>query len=285
MIIDFLKSKYATELSIDCITIDESPSFFQGNEPCQVSFYELIFVTEGQGRVKLEREEITFEAGTILLFPQNKWRQWLSAPNSFNAYVLLFEEEFINNFFNDSLYLYRFHFFYNTSTPSFIKVDEETFQRFIFKLQEVKTEINHLQADTEHLLRSLLYYMLIQINRSYEAHYGLTGSFYQDTIVLNFRKLLEQHIKKYQQVSDYAELLKVSKSKLNQTLKSYFGKNCSELIRDRLLVEIKRALLFSSKSISEIAYELNFSEPANFSRYFQRATQYSPLAYRQKYAN
>ena len=53
----------------------------------------------------------------------------------------------------------------------------------------------------------------------------------------------------------------ISKTYLNQKLKS-FGKSASDLIKIRILIEAKKELIYTNLSVSEIAYKLNFSEPA-----------------------
>ena len=284
MKIDFLKNKYDKALSIDCLKIDQHKGLILDDRPFFATFYESIFITEGRGVFKLDNETIPFAPGTILLLPPNGWRHWKEVHTKVNGYFLVFEEEFIAQFFNDALYLYRFHFFNNTHTPSFVEFDLPSFQAVITKLDEIQQEINSLKSDSEHLLRSLLYYLLILINRKYEATFALKGSYFQDTLTLRFRKLLEENIRTHHQVNDYAQMLQVSRSHLNKVLKSHFGKSCSALIKERLLVEIKKELAFSTKTIAEISFELHFSEPANFIRFFQTTTGLSPKAFRQQNA-
>ena len=60
----------------------------------------------------------------------------------------------------------------------------------------------------------------------------------------------------------------------------YYGKSCSEIIKDRLTTEIKKALMFSDKTVSEIAYDLNFSEPGNMNRFFKKMVNITPLEHR-----
>jgi len=108
----------------------------------------------------------------------------------------------------------------------------------------------------------------------------VSDSFYQETLVMKFRQLLEMHIKSNQRVSEYSEMLQVSTTHLNKLLKKYFGKSCSQIIKERLVVEVKKGLLFSDKSISEISNELGFSELPNFTRFCHQHLGKSPKAFR-----
>ncbi|MCI4669597.1 MAG: AraC family transcriptional regulator [Bacteroidia bacterium] len=276
----FYRDKYQTELLIDCFEKSKTLMLKGPTKPFLITFYEIIFVTAGQGKFALNDEQIEVKAGTILLLPPNKWRQWVEMDKNFDGIYLIFEEEFISTFFNDALFLYRFHYFYNTSSPSYVSAETGDLARFMASLNEIRLEIKSLKADSNHLLRALLYLLLIHINRLYERNFDIKGDFYEDTLILKFRRLLEQNLKSKQRVSEYAQMLEVSQSHLNKLLKSYFGKSCSEIIKERLLIEVKKELLFTKKNLSEIAFELGFSEPSNFNRFFREMTGLTPKSYR-----
>ncbi len=277
---DFRKYKYEKELLIDCEQISNNKHFVKDNTPFHVSFHEIFFLTKGKGIFKLDDESIAFRKGTIIMLPPHKRRQWAAIDESFDGFFLIFEEEFITNFFNDALFLFRLHYFYNHSTPSFIQANRDSFEKLITKLKEVQKELKGLRKDSHHLLRSLLYYLLIKINRMYEREFDLKDELYQDGLTLRFRKVLEERIRTNHKVSDYAEKLNVSRSHLNKVVKKYFGKSCSEIIKDRLVAEIKKDLLFSDKTVAQISYALDFSEPGNCTRFFKKRTHLTPHQYR-----
>ena len=56
-------------------------------------------------------------------------------------------------------------------------------------------------------------------------------------------------------------------------MENEFGVTASQLLKQRLLVEIKNELLFTDYNIKEIAYRLNFSEPQHLMRFFKQQTQ------------
>ncbi|WP_343486211.1 AraC family transcriptional regulator [Allomuricauda sp. d1] len=280
MKVDFLRKKYDRELLIDCFEMRENLNVNKSTQPFWVTFYEIIFFTSGFGEFRIDEEIVSFKKGTVLLLPPNKWRQWLHLSDDTDALFLIFEEEFISRFFNDALYLYRFAYFYNTDTPSYVNLTDCEMGVMSQKLMEVQQELKSLKDDSRHFLRALLYYILIQLNREYQTAHSISKTFYREQLVLQFRKLLEKHIIEKQRVVDYAQLLQVSTSHLNKKLKLFLGKNCSELIKERLLLEIKKQLLFSKKTISEISYGLNFSEPSNFNRFFHTMTKMTPKQFR-----
>ena len=64
-------------------------------------------------------------------------------------------------------------------------------------------------------------------------------------------------------------------------MKKYFGKTLTEMIFERIIIEAKRELYLTSKSIREIAFELGFSDEFYFSRFFKNSTDISPSLYRE----
>lgn len=278
----FKKNKYGKELLIDCEKMTEVKSFTKNTTPFLVNFHEILFITKGKGVFRLDNERMRFAAGTLLLLPPNKWRQWEIIDKDIDGYFLIFEEKFISKFFNDQLFLYRFHYFYNNSTPSYIHLNQNEFTTFLKHLQDIKKELRNLTSDSEHFLRAILYILLIKINRTYSHTFKIKEQFFENNLTLRFRKLLEKEIRNHSDVSFYAQSLQVSKSHLNKTLKENLGMSTSKIIKERLIAEAKRALLYSELSISEIAYQLNFSEPSNFNRLFKEIVGVPPKLYRIK---
>lgn len=67
-------------------------------------------------------------------------------------------------------------------------------------------------------------------------------------------------------------MLGISRIFLNRVTKEQFNLTASEIIKQRLLIEIQNLLIHSNKTISEIAFELNFSEPNHLMRFFKSQT-------------
>ena len=61
-------------------------------------------------------------------------------------------------------------------------------------------------------------------------------------------------------------------------------KSALQMVHERVLLEAKRSLIYTVQTISEIAYELGFTDPAYFTRFFRRLTGLSPKQFREKQA-
>ena len=104
----------------------------------------------------------------------------------------------------------------------------------------------------------------------------------QELLVQDFLSLLEQHFRSLHSVSGYARLLTLTASHLTRCCRRVTGKSTSVLIQDRLVLESKRALVYTRMPVSELAYSLGFSDPAHFSKFFQLRTGFSPSEFRKK---
>ncbi|SHM25172.1 helix-turn-helix domain-containing protein [Chryseobacterium polytrichastri] len=103
-----------------------------------------------------------------------------------------------------------------------------------------------------------------------------------------YRKFLELVSTEYHQMHDvlyYAEKLLMTPRKLSDISKKKSGKGAKEIIAGQIIAESKRLLQFSAKTIKEIAYELSFSTPEQFSHFFKKYTNTSPLDYRKIFVN
>ncbi len=74
----------------------------------------------------------------------------------------------------------------------------------------------------------------------------------------------------------YAEILHVSERTLAEATKRALGKTPKEIVQDRLLLEAKRLLIHSDMAVADIAFHLNFEDPAYFGRFFRKRAAMSP---------
>ncbi|MEP7092614.1 MAG: helix-turn-helix domain-containing protein, partial [Flavobacterium sp.] len=87
-----------------------------------------------------------------------------------------------------------------------------------------------------------------------------------------FKQLLEMDIRDKQRIDYYAEVLNISRITINAYVKKQFNVTATELLKQRLLFEIKNDLIHSGKTVAEIAYDLHFSEPGHMMRFFKTQT-------------
>jgi AraC family transcriptional activator of pobA len=97
-----------------------------------------------------------------------------------------------------------------------------------------------------------------------------------------FTGFLEQHFVSLKRPVDYAGKLNISVSYLNECIKNATGFSVSHHIQQRVILEAKRLLYHSNKSVKEIASELGYDDYPYFSRLFTKVAGMPALAFRSK---
>ncbi len=103
-----------------------------------------------------------------------------------------------------------------------------------------------------------------------------------EIVTKSFRELLERNYTKHKRPTDYARQLNISTPYLNECIKETTGHSVSFHIQQRIILEAKRLLYHSSKSVKEIAYTLGYDDYPYFSRLFTKVTGISALTFRNK---
>ncbi|MGO1245666.1 MAG: AraC family transcriptional regulator [Sphingobacterium sp.] len=235
-------------------------------------YFEILFFKEAKGSLILNQQEIELKAGSIIFISPFQKRQWRLDTGNIQVTTLIFQEAFLNDFFADKLFTYRLLYFYQLVHPLEMNINKDELLKYCNLLAEIKMELLNSETDSAHIIRSLLYYLLQTLNRRYANQHGLSLLKSGNNVALLFKNLMEIHIKEKQRIGDYADMLGVSRISLNKAVNAQFNTTASQLLKQRLLFEIQNLLLHSNKTINEIAYELNFSEPNHLMRFFKMQT-------------
>lgn len=101
-------------------------------------------------------------------------------------------------------------------------------------------------------------------------------------IMKSFNQLLEKNYRNVKRPVWYARQLSISTHYLNESIKNATGLPVSRQIQDRVILEAKRLLLHTDKSVKEIAFELGYEDYPYFSRLFTKAAGMTALTFRNK---
>lgn len=103
-----------------------------------------------------------------------------------------------------------------------------------------------------------------------------------EMITKAFKTILESHFIVEKRPGAFAQKLNISTSYLNECVKHTTGYPVSHHIQQRIVLEAKRLLYHSDKSVKEIASELGYDDYPYFSRLFTKTTGMTALAFRNK---
>lgn len=131
-------------------------------------------------------------------------------------------------------------------------------------------------------MRALLALIAIEIGRQ-SASRARSGSMTlvpADATVEALKRLVEANFQKERQIGFYASALAMTPDRLNDHVKRAAGVTAGHLIRQRVLTEAKRELVFTGRPINDIAYALGFTDPSHFARFFRKQTGTTPQDFR-----
>ena len=248
-------------------------------------YFEILLFKKGRGHVVLNQQHVPVADNTVVFISPFQKRQWQLDPDHLEFTYLLFQEDFLNDFFADKLFAYRLLFFYQLDYPLGLAVPAAQILKYCGLLTEINAELRQMRPDSEHLIRSLLYYLLLGLNRSYADRHQLPLARPENHHAYHFKQLLERHITEKQRVAEYAALLGISRITLNKAVQAQFNVTATHLLKQRLVFEIKNALLHSEQPATEIAHALHFSEPNHLMRFFKAQTGQTTTEFLAAYRN
>ena len=158
---------------------------------------------------------------------------------------------------------------------------------------EVADSLRHIQILMEKeynntkgtylILKSLLKVFLlnlIRMNQNYFLHQDINQK-----RVYQFIMLMDEYYTTERKASFYSSKMGISEKRINQILKEKMHKTITQLLHDRLILEVDRMLMAGNMTIKEIAFCLNFDDPAYFSRFYKKQTGQTPEDFKKQIAN
>ena len=172
-------------------------------------------------------------------------------------------------------------FFGSDYTPV-IAVDEAEELRLNTLWEVLAEEFGTVDRNQEEMLRILLKRFIIRATRLARRQLVKTElPAAQLDLLRAFNVLVEEHFRSRRQVADYAALLHRSPKTITNLFSLHSGKSPLQIIHDRIALEARRLLLYSGKSSKEIAHDLGFGDPAQFSRFFKKQMGVTAQAFRE----
>lgn len=131
-------------------------------------------------------------------------------------------------------------------------------------------------------LRCLLTLTLVEIVRTIILDKTLIADHLSEneSKALQFIELVNKHYNEHKGISFYADILGITTTRLNRILQMVLNQSPYEFLANRLVLEAKRNIRYTSMNANQIAYNLGFKDPAYFSRFFKKYTGYTPMKFR-----
>lgn len=265
-----LNESFSTELlRFDTFTL---------HQPYRPDYNSILFITDGEATVLLDDEKVSVTKNSLLLIAKNQ--VYCFTENTTVGYFLQF-----GNCFWDKTPI-------SASNCKAVLFDSGSSSRLMQPNSTDLPELNLLftvilndfegphYSNKQDALAAYLKILVIKI-ANIHALLNKEATLYDTKLVQNFRSLVEKDSSTSHNVSGYAQKLGISPRKLQEVCKAQ-GTGAKEIINGHIIAEAKRLLHFSSQPIKEIAAGLGFASPYQFSAFFKKHTNNSPVSYRQQ---
>jgi AraC family transcriptional regulator, transcriptional activator of pobA len=259
----------------------EDNSFFDHIQ--RNNYFSLIWVKEGEGKIKADFAEYDFAANSLFAFsPYQPYM--IIAKKPVKGVAIYFHPEFFC--------IYKHHkevscngvLYNNIYNPPFVKVDDASAATLQMLCEQIKTEMQNTELAQYELLVSYLKIFLITASRLKVQQHQQAAEEMKDNkepfILQKLKDAIEENFKIKHSPADYAEMLYITPKALAKITKNHFNKTLSSLINERIIIEAKRELYLTDKTVKEIAYELGYEDEYYFSRFFKVNADVSPQLYR-----
>lgn len=246
------------------------------------NYFTLILITSGKGLAKVDLCEYSFEENTMFAFyPYQPFM--LASEESLTGISIQFHHDFFCIYRNHKEIAANGILFNNIYQQPFILLDQNNKQTLLNIVSEIVTELKMEALRKDEVLVSYLKILLVLATRIKLEQQNIKDINQNDKqllIIQNLRNAIEDHFRTKHSASEYADMLHVTPVVLARAAKNHFNMTLSDLITERIIVEAKRELYLTNKTVKEIAYELGYDDEYYFSRVFKGKTDISPQLYR-----
>ncbi|KFF07788.1 helix-turn-helix domain-containing protein [Chryseobacterium luteum] len=191
-------------------------------------------------------------------------------------YTIAFSSSFYERSTKDSLFL-NSQLFFNYNSDIFVAPflnKEEMKVIFMERMKNFQLKDKSLYISAAHnaierlILDAFLHVSTDEIKKDLKFEY----LYY----VNKFKVILQRDYKTAKKVTYYASELNITARKLTEATEYILGKTAKQVIIEKLINEFEKSIHFSNHTISEISYDLGFSDEGNFSNFIKKHTGKNP---------
>lgn len=244
------------------------------------NYYSLLILSECSLKLLVDFSEYQLEGSyMICLAPYQP--HMLTSDEKCSGILLNFHPDFFCTYRHQNEVETEGVLFNNFNQPPFFRITQvEIFSSLI---DQVSKEMEKVSIAQHEVLVAYLKIFLIEAvrqKRQFDQDHQATSSRHQSEVMQNLVDLIEDKFCEVHAPQDYADLLCVSSKTLAKTTKKYLNQTLTDLIVSRIIVEAKRELYLTSKSVKQISANLGYQDEFYFSRLFKKKVGVSPNIYR-----
>ncbi|MGX5818308.1 helix-turn-helix domain-containing protein [Chitinophaga lutea] len=243
--------------------------------------FQILWFTKAAGEHIVDFVTFDLKDNSIFLLRPGQVHQLPKA--GFYGYSLTFTEKFYFTNRHDRETLFDFTTLFDDSQEyAPIRIGQGAAESLGLIIELMKQELAAQLSNSSVIKHYLNAFLLLAEREKKHNAANSPDLHHHDARIIRLRRLVEINFRKEHQAAFYAAHFALTPKRLNEITREALGKTVTDMVHDRLVLEAKRQLAFSHRSIKEICYELGFEDPAYFSRFFRNHAQTSPQEFREK---
>lgn len=248
----------------------------------RLTFFVLLCITEGSGKHTVNFIEYPYEKGTIFAIGSDNIHKF--HPASAKGHLLVFTEDFVIQYLSKKNASRIFQLFNDQLASPKQQLAIDSFTQVEVNINAIRQEYFKIKDDfSSEVIRSLLQIIFTQLLRIKSDEHEVFKQTKYLTQFLQFQELIEQHANQHHDVTFYADLLCITPRTLNNITHSIVAKSAKGVINDILITKVKRSLINTHQSATQIAYEIGFYEASHLFKFFKKHTGFSPKKFRESF--
>ena len=265
------------------VEVFDANRHFSVKYPHRHDFFEVLYLSKGSGFHIIDGNKYEIQPPCVFFMSPGQAHK-IEFSSDIEGYIFIFTSEFylINQTNQNRLIEFPFFFTIRQENRPLILESKQDVQFLETLFSKGIAEVEKGDKFSVDLLRSVLDLILTSCTVLYKSDENLFPKGKGNIVVKKFLQLVEENYQNNLTVNEYAYKLSVTPNHLTQTVNQLTGKTSSQIIKAKQVLEIKRLLVHTNLSVTEIAGRLNFPDQSYFTRFFKRETGISPLQYRVK---
>jgi AraC family transcriptional activator of pobA len=246
------------------------------------NLFQILVIERGGGDMTFEAATVAFAAPAAILVPPTTAHGFRFQPEVTDGWVVSFTED-VAEALGDRTGEAMARLKALAAQPVVPLAGDAELKRLLALCADLHEERFLAREGFRLAMRGLLALIAIEVARlaASRARSGTVTLQPTDATVETLRRLVEEHFRRERLLAFYAGKLAMTPDRLNDHVKRATGVTAGHLIRQRVLTEAKRQLVFTTQPIHEVAYDLAFSDPSHFARFFRKQTGMTPQEFRE----
>ncbi|WP_281323554.1 AraC family transcriptional regulator [Flavobacterium aestivum] len=245
------------------------------------SFYIIGWVDSGFCTQTLDKQTYNLKKNSLFFVcPGQVHENEFKTSEDFSGGAILLSSDFFSLLQDNQNTLLELTFIDNAFGNPQLELNAETFKIIRQTIDLIASEYNQNTAQHDLIFQSLLLTLFLQLQRQVDKDLLKTVPKHSLTVYKQFKRLVELHYKEEKSIDDYANILNITPRHLNRIIKESSGKTPNEILRSRIILEAKRLLTVTDKSVSEIGYEVGFTDNSYFNKVFKKEVGVTPLVFK-----